>query len=106
MAERHSGSTGTVRTSLTAPSSPAGAINLTGVDFPKLPDAACKGVTDPERFFAFEDHRIEQAREVCRRCPVIRECLAWALTHTEHGVWAATTASERTELLARHRRTA
>lgn len=76
------------------------------VDFPRLPDAACKGTANPDRFYAFEEYQIEQARNICRRCPAIRECLVWALTHTEEGVWAATTADERAELLARHRRTA
>lgn len=75
-------------------------------DFPDLPGAACVGIEDPDRFYSFEAHHIEQARQICRRCPVIRECLAWALTHPEHGVWAATTAEERTELINRYRRTA
>jgi WhiB family redox-sensing transcriptional regulator len=74
--------------------------------FPDLPDAACKDIAEPERFFSFEGYQIEQARDVCRRCPAIRDCLTWALTHSEHGVWAATTADERADLIERHRRTA
>lgn len=81
-------------------------MTLSGTDFPALPDAACKGISDPDRFYALEPHHIEQARNICRRCPAIRECLAWALTHQEYGVWAATTAAERADLIARHRRTA
>lgn len=75
-------------------------------DFPDLPGAACHDVADPDRFFSFETYQIEQARSICHRCPAIRQCLAWALTHPEHGVWAGTTPEERTELIARHRRSA
>jgi WhiB family redox-sensing transcriptional regulator len=73
---------------------------------PNLPGAVCRDIPTPEIFFAFEDHRIEQARDVCRRCPAIRDCLQWALTHKEYGVWAATTEEQRTELLTRHRKEA
>lgn len=107
MSERHSTSTQPmVRTAAAAGGTPTGVISLADVDFPRLPGAACQDVPDPDRFYALEDHHIEQARSICRRCPVIRECLTWALTHTEHGVWAATTAEERAELITRHRRSA
>lgn len=75
-------------------------------DFPSLPDAACTTTSDPDRFFATEPNRIAQAKNVCRRCPAIRACLEWALTHAEYGVWAATTEQERADLVNRHRRTA
>src|SRR5438270_80471 len=40
------------------------------------------------------------AKAVCAPCPVLRECLDWAL-HTQErwGVWGGTTPEERAELL-------
>ena len=80
-------------------------MNGISTDFPLLPDAACKNTTDPEAFFAFDDRKTEQARNICRRCPAIRACLTWALTHDEYGVWAATTEKQRADLLTRYGRT-
>ncbi|MEU1179956.1 WhiB family transcriptional regulator [Streptomyces sp. NPDC005820] len=65
--------------------------------------AACRS-EDPELFFPIgEDgpsrRQIEQARAVCRRCPVMRACGTWAVRHGErHGVWGAMTAGERRSL--------
>lgn len=39
--------------------------------------------------------QIEQAKAVCRRCPVTAACLDWALRHGELGVWGGTTDGER-----------
>ena len=50
-------------------------LDLDPARIPNLPDAACRDIPTPEIFFAFETHRIEQARDVCRRCPAIRACL-------------------------------
>ena len=37
-----------------------------------------------------------QAQRICRACPVVAECLEYALTtRQEHGIWAATTPRER-----------
>jgi WhiB family redox-sensing transcriptional regulator len=44
--------------------------------------------------------REEAAKQVCRACPVRRECLDHALTSGEpYGVWGATTELEREALL-------
>jgi WhiB family redox-sensing transcriptional regulator len=40
----------------------------------------------------------EAALAVCQRCPVIEECLAFALEHGEAGVWGGTTEAERREM--------
>lgn len=77
-----------------------------GVTFPDLPGALC-AVTghDPDLFFPAHGDRAtaEQAKEVCRRCPVLVPCLKWALeSNEEHGVWGATAPHER----ARFRRDA
>jgi WhiB family redox-sensing transcriptional regulator len=40
--------------------------------------------------------QIEAAKDVCRACPVTRECLEFALeTNQEAGVWGGTTEEER-----------
>ena len=72
------------------------------LELPNLPGAVCKDVPHPEIFFSDKHHETEAARQVCLRCPVIRECLSWALTHDEPGVWAATTPADRTRLRTQH----
>jgi WhiB family redox-sensing transcriptional regulator len=40
--------------------------------------------------------QIEQAKAVCRRCPVINACLEWALeTKQDAGIWGGKTEDER-----------
>lgn len=64
--------------------------------------AACRGV-DPELFHleGREDsihgqRQIAQAKTVCRRCPVITECLEWALqVGDDHAVLGGLSAAER-----------
>ncbi|MCZ7430127.1 WhiB family transcriptional regulator [Streptomyces sp. WMMC1477] len=69
------------------------------VDWRKL--AAC-AKDDPELFFPIGNTgpallQIEEAKAVCRnRCPVMEQCLAWALeTNQEHGVWGGMSEDER-----------
>lgn len=62
---------------------------------------------DPELFFpiAFSDafaEQIEEARGVCRTCPVRTECLDYALTKPQHGIWGGTTDDERRRIRAGH----
>jgi WhiB family redox-sensing transcriptional regulator len=46
--------------------------------------------------------QVEQARLVCRACPVVAECLDWAIRHAvPSGVWGGLSEYER---LALHRR--
>lgn len=45
------------------------------------------------------DHvTLTMAKEVCARCPVVEECLAFALDHQPDGVWGGTSKKERREL--------
>jgi WhiB family redox-sensing transcriptional regulator len=45
---------------------------------------------------------IGQAKAVCAQCPVIEECLAYAIeTNQAEGVWGGTTARERVKLRRR-----
>lgn len=64
--------------------------------------AACRGL-DTETFFLPDAMRGPKkvaretaAKAICRGCPVITNCLNWALTVAEpHGVWGGTTPAER-----------
>jgi WhiB family redox-sensing transcriptional regulator len=68
--------------------------------------AACREV-DPELFFPIghgpaAQAQIVDAKAVCARCPVVQECLAWALeTGQDAGVWGGLTEEERRELRRR-----
>ncbi|MFF7566601.1 WhiB family transcriptional regulator [Streptomyces pseudovenezuelae] len=53
---------------------------------------------------AATDKRLAQARQACSGCPLARDCLRWALVNkdlTRHGIWAATTPGQRTDLRKR-----
>ncbi|MBQ0851532.1 WhiB family transcriptional regulator [Streptomyces sp. NPDC057621] len=70
--------------------------------------AECRTV-DPDLFFPIGNTgpalvQIEDAKSVCRRCPVREECLNWALdTGQSIGVWGGTSESERRTLRRRIR---
>ncbi|MEJ0073607.1 MAG: WhiB family transcriptional regulator [Candidatus Saccharibacteria bacterium] len=66
---------------------------------------ACEG-EDPEIFFpVLEESRdrptaeSERAKDICRRCGVLQECLEIALVRHEQGIWGGTTTMERKRLL-------
>ena len=58
---------------------------------------------DPELFFPIGTTgpaavQVEEAKVVCRRCPVVSDCLTWALeSGQDSGVWG-----ERRALTRRH----
>lgn len=68
--------------------------------------AACRGV-DPELFFPVSVtgpalDQVTEAKKVCAGCPVVADCLAWALRAGEPvGVWGGTTPEERRYLRLR-----
>jgi WhiB family transcriptional regulator, redox-sensing transcriptional regulator len=70
--------------------------------------AACCAV-DPELFFPVGStgpalDQLADAKSVCHRCPVIGECLAWALgTDQRSGVWGGLSEAERYQLHQLHR---
>ena len=66
-----------------------------------MADAVCVQV-DPELFFPEKsgDHATA-AKTVCNSCPVIEECLSYALTNFEVGVWGGTTTNQRKGMRAR-----
>ncbi|MBT2445097.1 WhiB family transcriptional regulator [Streptomyces sp. ISL-36] len=74
--------------------------------------AACRNV-DPDLFFPVGTGapalvQAEEAKEVCRRCPVRRACLRWAMDDSRQvtGVWGGLREDERRSLRRRLRRTA
>lgn len=90
-------------------------------DLPNLPGAVCKSREhDPNLWFGKHVcdeecdgpkgcyrakaekgrlRRIRKAKELCRTCPVINECLRWAIdTRQPYGIWGGTTERERREL--------
>lgn len=68
--------------------------------------AACR-TEDPDLFFPIGTSgpalmQTEQAKAVCRRCPVREQCLEWALeTGQSIGVWGGTGEEERRALKRR-----
>jgi WhiB family transcriptional regulator, redox-sensing transcriptional regulator len=72
---------------------------------------SCGGM-DPDIFFPVlvsgpstsgsAGRRVAAAKRICYACPVISECLTWALRHGEEwGVWGGLSEHERRRLLAR-----
>lgn len=62
---------------------------------------------DPDLFFPIGNtgpalQQIEQAKAVCRRCPVLERCAAWALmTGEAHGVWGGMSEDDRRRIRRR-----
>jgi WhiB family redox-sensing transcriptional regulator len=74
-------------------------------DAPDRPRAACVD-EDPELFFPIGDTgpallQIEEAKAVCRRCPLMESCLQGALDRNESGVWGGLSEKERRSLKRR-----
>lgn len=67
-------------------------------------DANCRGV-DIDIFFSLDDLDQKNALELCKACPVRRECLQDALEqHEMYGIWGGTTESDRRSMIRDHRR--
>ncbi|MFJ4007746.1 WhiB family transcriptional regulator [Streptomyces sp. NPDC090023] len=80
----------------------AGAITA---DFVTQPRAACRD-EDPELFFPIGETgpallQEEEAKAVCRRCPLMESCLQDALKRNEYGVFGGLSAKERRSLKRR-----
>lgn len=71
--------------------------------------AACL-TEDPELFFPIGNTgpalvQIEEAKAICRQCPVIDTCLKWAMeTSQDAGVWGGMSEDERRSLKRRNAR--
>jgi len=71
--------------------------------------AACRD-EDPELFFPIGNTgpallQIEEAKQVCRHCEVVEDCLSWALeSGQDAGVWGGLSEDERRALKRRRQR--
>ena len=55
--------------------------------------------TDPEAFFPEKGGSNQEAKSICRKCPVRLECLEYALNNNEKfGVWGGLDERERARL--------
>lgn len=64
-----------------------------------MQEALCQEV-DPDLFYAERGDaaQVDRAKQVCRRCPVVVECLEHAVKTGEvHGVWGGLAPQERVE---------
>jgi WhiB family transcriptional regulator, redox-sensing transcriptional regulator len=73
-------------------------------------DAACRD-TDPDIWFAFDTsdrtarHNQSEAKRICFGCPVIDDCLDYALEHNiSDGVWGGLNERERRRVARARRR--
>ena len=77
-----------------------------------LKDTASCSTVDPELFFPqeieFLDGKVHSvyknyaaAKEICSSCPLITDCLEYALNHGEFGIWGGTTEEQRRNLRRR-----
>ena len=68
--------------------------------------AACSGL-EPEVFYPVSEEQAEEAKAICRECPVREPCLEYALTNRERdGVWGGATERERRRLIRQRRKSA
>lgn len=68
-------------------------------------EALC-ALTDAALFHPQKSQSAQPAKAVCAVCPVRPECLDYALTHDEHGVWGGLSRKERNDLRRQQRRAA
>ena len=69
-------------------------------DLSWMDDASCAEV-GPDLFFVDPNQRAdaERAKQFCRRCPVRKACLEYAVSNKFiDGVWGATTGAERAKI--------
>jgi WhiB family transcriptional regulator, redox-sensing transcriptional regulator len=65
-----------------------------------MAEAVCASA-DPEQWFPEKGVSAHQAKRICATCPVIDECLRFALDNDEIGVWGGTSQRERQMMLRR-----
>ena len=68
--------------------------------------AACSGL-EPEVFYPVSEEQAEEAKAICRECPVREPCLDYALGNRERdGVWGGATERERRRMIRQRRKSA
>lgn len=74
-------------------------------DFAALPwmsVAACRSAP-PDLFFAEDPRGQKAAIEVCKQCPVLAECLDYAITTNSEGIWGGLLPSQLDQVKRRRR---
>jgi WhiB family redox-sensing transcriptional regulator len=63
--------------------------------------AACIDISNPDVFFPAVGHSADEARAICRRCPVKDDCLSFAVRQRiPYGIWGGMNYNERRDLHA------
>lgn len=65
---------------------------------PYFESAKCSTSLDPDWFFDYEKPQGKERKSYCNDCPVIAECLNYALNVSVLGIWGGTTLEERNEI--------
>lgn len=65
---------------------------------PWMTRAACTSA-DPEEWFPEQGSSSRAAKKICSTCPVVNECLQFALDHNEYGIWGGTSRRERVPMM-------
>lgn len=88
-------------TAITAPPAPAvAALPLRPTPVAWMAQAACQ-YTDPEVFYPLPGASLFPARRICHQCPVLGQCLQWALlTGESYGILGGASVTERRALAA------
>ena len=72
------------------------AINVVILKTEKWMESAVCASSDPEEWFPEKGVSAHKAKRICATCPVIDECLQFALDHDEAaGIWGGTSSRER-----------
>lgn len=65
---------------------------------PYFESAKCSTSLDPNWFFDYEKLQGKDRKSYCNDCPVIAQCLNYALNVKVMGIWGGTTLEERDEI--------
>ena len=71
-------------------------VNLKAAEW--MAEAVCASA-DPEEWFPVKGASAHRAKRICSTCPVIDECLQFALDNNETGIWGGTSHSERLRVI-------
>lgn len=68
-----------------------------------MAEGTCRNYA-PNVFFPSDGVGVDRARKICNGCPVLDQCLEYALTERiEHGVWGGCSERERRRILKRRK---
>lgn len=72
------------------------------VTLPDLDGAACATPRGLRLFADIGPETVPEAREICRSCPVQRDCLQWGVLYEDQGMWGGLTRDELRRERYRH----